>query len=88
LVAYGAKLFYWSSNDAKQEVDFLIENFDGVIPIEVKSGKSLRSASFARFMKLYNARYGFKISTLPYTKSADVVNLPLYLSFVIVQDKS
>ncbi|MDR2063241.1 MAG: DUF4143 domain-containing protein [Candidatus Nomurabacteria bacterium] len=82
LAAHGKKLFYWSSDDSRQEVDFLMENNDGVVPIEVKSGRSLSSVSFARFMQEHNSPYGFKVSTLPYNKSERVVNLPLYLAFV------
>jgi predicted AAA+ superfamily ATPase len=29
-------LFYWLREDAKQEIDFISENEQGVVPIEVK----------------------------------------------------
>jgi predicted AAA+ superfamily ATPase len=85
LTAGNVPLYYWSSNDAKQEIDFLIENSQGIIPIEVKSGRSLNSKSFARFMDNSKSPYGYKISAKPFAQSDQVINLPLYLTFKIAQ---
>jgi predicted AAA+ superfamily ATPase len=72
-------LFYWSSEDSKQEIDFLIENEEGtIIPIEVKSGTNLSANSFNEFMKKYKFEFGFKLSKLPYKDNKSVINVPLY----------
>jgi predicted AAA+ superfamily ATPase len=71
-------LFYWSRDDAKQEIDFISENEQGVVPIEVKSSANLSANSFREFMKSNNSPLGIKISTLPYEKNEKVINLPLY----------
>ncbi|MDR1543155.1 MAG: ATP-binding protein [Prevotellaceae bacterium] len=71
-------LFYWSRDDAKQEIDFITENEQGVVPIEVKSGTNLKTHSFKEFMKDNNSQLGIKISALPYKENEKVINLPLY----------
>jgi predicted AAA+ superfamily ATPase len=71
-------LFYWSRDDSKQEIDFITENEQGVVPIEVKSSANLSANSFKEFMKNNNVPLNIKISTLPYKKNEKVVNLPLY----------
>ncbi|MDR1552241.1 MAG: ATP-binding protein [Prevotellaceae bacterium] len=76
-------LFYWSREDSKREIDFITENEQGVIPIEVKSGTNLTATSFAKFMKDNNSPLGIKISALPYKQNEKVINMPLYATFKI-----
>jgi predicted AAA+ superfamily ATPase len=71
-------LFYWSREDAKQEIDFISENEQGVVPIEVKSGTNLSAHSFKEFMKAHNSSLGVKISALPYKENEKVINVSLY----------
>jgi predicted AAA+ superfamily ATPase len=78
-------LFYWSREDAKQEIDFITENEQGVVPIEVKSGINLTAASFSEFMKTCNSPLGIKISALPYKQNEKVINLSLYNTLKIRQ---
>jgi predicted AAA+ superfamily ATPase len=79
LIASGLPiLFYWSREDAKQEIDFITENELGVVPIEVKSGTNLSAKSFKDFMKDNHSPLGIKISAMPYKKNEKVINLPLY----------
>jgi predicted AAA+ superfamily ATPase len=80
LIAAGRSLYYWSSDNAKQEIDFLVETNSGVSPIEVKSGKRLASPSFTNYMNDCQSALGYKISNLPYRDNGNVVNLPLYLA--------
>ena len=76
-------LFYWSRDDAKQEIDFISENEQGVVPIEVKSSTNLSANSFKEFMKDSNSPLGIKISALPYKENEKVINLPLYSTLKI-----
>ena len=71
-------LFYWSREDSKQEIDFMTENEQGVVPIEVKSSTNLTANSFKEFMKNNHLQFGIKISALPYKANEKVINLPLY----------
>ncbi len=70
---------YWSNPTGKAEVDFLIQDDDMVIPIEVKSGLSLNAKS----LKTYRAGYapGIAIRTSMQNLRFDdgLLNIPLYL---------
>lgn len=80
LIAAGATPFYWSSDDSRQEIDFLLDGGTSVKPIEVKAGKSLASPSFNRLLaKRLDIPVGYKLSPLPYRQNDRVVNMPLYL---------
>lgn len=80
LIAADQAVYYWSSDDSKQEIDFLIEGESGIEPIEVKSGKTLSSPSFNKFIHQFNITAGYKLSTLPYRNNDGVINMPLYLT--------
>ena len=56
LIASGTEPFYYATDDSKSEIDFIIQTKDGsVLPIEVKSGTSISSASAPSNLKMcYN----------------------------------
>lgn len=80
LIAAGHQPYYWSSDDSRQEIDFLINSDDHIVPIEVKSGKTLTSPSFNKFMRSQPGVHGYKLSMLPYQQNEAVTNMPLYLA--------
>ena len=80
LIAAGHQPYYWSSDDSRQEIDFLINGDDHIVPIEVKSGKTLASPSFNKFMRSQPGVHGYKLSMLPYQQNEAITNMPLYLA--------
>lgn len=84
LVATGNKLFYWKS-DATAEVDFLLYNKDGIIPIEVKGGDNTKSKSLTVYMEKYKPKYGIRISTkdFGYNPNTKIKSIPLYAVFLL-----
>jgi predicted AAA+ superfamily ATPase len=79
LIAAGLQsLYYWSREDAKQELDFITETANGVVPIEVKYGSNLTANSFTEFMRSNNSPIGIKISAMPYQHNEKIINIPLY----------
>ncbi|MCL2807076.1 MAG: ATP-binding protein [Coriobacteriia bacterium] len=78
LVASSLSLFYFSSDDAKVELDFVIE-VDGVpIPIEVKSATNLHSKSLTHFVNKYRIGKAIKFSMRERKQSGAIINEPLY----------
>lgn len=79
MVASGVQPYYYSKDDSRAELDFLIDTKNGPAPIEVKSGKALASKSFTAIMR-DNPKVvrGYKLSLLPYAENERVVNLPIY----------
>lgn len=84
LVAHGITPYYFSKDDSRTELDFLVDTAAGPTPVEVKSGKNLASKSFKGFLtdnpKLKNA---IKLSLLPHQANDRITNLPIYLAGVI-----
>lgn len=62
------------------EVDFLVQNQNGIIPIECKAGKNIASASFKRFIRENSPQRAIRFSQLPYKHQENMTNLPIYLA--------
>ncbi len=61
------------------ELDFLIQNGQKIIPIEVKAGESRVAASFKRFIAEHNSEIAVRFSELGYETNPQFINMPLYL---------
>ena len=70
--------YYFSSETATFEQDFLIQNEKNVIPIEVKFGKNIHSQSLKAYSKKYNPEVAIRFSELPYIEQEIIKNIPLY----------
>lgn len=62
------------------EIDFVVQDGMNIIPIEVKAGESVTSASFKNYIKEYNPEKAVRLSKLGYEINDSFVNLPLYLA--------
>lgn len=70
--------YYWCS-EGKAEVDFIIEQPDKIIPLEIKSGSGTKKKSLQIYSKKYNPDCIVRGSTMNLTKDGDFINCPLYL---------
>jgi predicted AAA+ superfamily ATPase len=71
-------IFYWTNGNSSAEVDFVIQNDEEIIPIEVKSGTNLKSASFKFFCDKYRPQKAIRTSLADYKEEEWMTNLPLY----------
>lgn len=69
---------YWTNDRSTSEVDFILQQYGYVFPIEVKSGENLRSRSFTLFCRTYTPERAIKTSPLPYHADEKIHNVPLY----------
>lgn len=76
----GIPLIYYRSN-CGHEIDFLLYNKDGIIPIEVKSAENTQSKSLNAFIKKYSSKYGLRISSKNFEFSNNIKSIPLYATF-------
>lgn len=76
------QIYYWKS-DNTAEVDFVIYNDDGIIPIEVKAGNMVRSKSLNVYLSRYKPKYAIRISTKNFGISNNIKSVPLYAVFLI-----
>lgn len=71
-------LYYWSSGNMA-EVDFVLQQGAEIIPVEVKSEKSVKSRSLAEYRKKYNPAYAVRTSMIPELTNATLLNIPLFM---------
>ena len=82
LVRNGASLYYWKSN-SDAEIDFILYNKDGLIPIEVKASDNTTSKSLNSYIKKYNPKYSIRVSTKNFGFENNIKSIPLYAAFLI-----
>ena len=70
---------YWYNPVGKAEVDFLIQEDDLVVPIEVKSGHSRNAKSLKTFRATYRPPIAVRTSRNNLRLDDGLLNLPLYL---------
>lgn len=80
LVAAQLPVYYFSSDDAKIEVDFVTEVDGQAIPIEVKSATNLHSKSLTHFVNKRALKRALKFSLLAEKRNEIIINEPLYLA--------
>lgn len=78
MVPQGMPICYFSSNDSKIEVDFVVQNGGRIIPVEVKAEENVRSKSLRTFVEKYPELKGFRFSMKPYVDQGWMENVPLY----------
>jgi predicted AAA+ superfamily ATPase len=78
-MASGTELiFYWSADKSKAEIDFIIQNGEEIIPIEVKAEENLKAKSLRVFYQKYGHSKPLRYSMSDYRKDDWLVNIPLY----------
>ena len=84
LVSNKISLYYWLS-DGIAEVDFLLYNEDGIIPVEVKAADNTQSKSLKTYIENYNPKYAVRISTknFGYDENSKIKSVPLYATFLV-----
>jgi len=82
LVRNGHAPAYYLPKSNLSEIDFLIENDNGVVPVEVKSGNSA-SVSFNRMLEHSDVKIGYKFIDGNIGKVGKKVTLPHYMAMFI-----
>lgn len=75
-------LYYWTFG-RNAEMDFVLYNNDGIIPIEVKSGDNVRSTSLTTYMREIKPKYAIRVSTKNFGYENGIKSIPLYAVFCI-----
>lgn len=86
LATNNIRLLYYTkknTNNNGMEIDFLIQNEDGVIPIEVKASTNTTSKSLNYFIKEFNSKYAIRISNKNFGFENGIKSIPLYATFCI-----
>ena len=72
------KPYYWTNDRGNAEVDFILDDGNAVIPLEVKAEINLQSKSLKMYKEKYNPTIAVRCSMADYKKQDGLLNLPLY----------
>ncbi len=70
--------YYYGSERATFEQDFLIQKDMDIVPIEVKAETNVRSQSLKAFYDKYKPEHSVRFSLLPHADQTWMENIPLY----------
>lgn len=70
--------YYYSRDDARLEIDFLVQHHGCVIAVEVKAEENLRSKSLRTFCQSNANVQAVRFSMSPYREQDWMRNIPLY----------
>ena len=65
------------------EIDFILYNDDGIIPIEVKADDNTTSNSLKKYVQKYNPKYSIRISSKNFGYGNGIKSVPLYAAFLV-----
>lgn len=71
-------VYYWSAENSRGEIDFIVQKEGKVIPIEVKAEENLRAKSLAAFVAKYPGLHALRFSMSDYREQNWMTNIPLY----------
>ena len=71
-------MYYYTNDRSSAEIDFLIDNGETVIPVEVKVEVNLKAKSLKTYYEKYQPKISVRTSMADYKKEDWLVNLPLY----------
>ena len=79
------QLFYWHREvrGSNSEIDYLIQQEENVIPVEVKAGTKGQMQSMYIFLKSHKSKYGIRISLENFAEYEKIKVIPLYAVYKI-----
>lgn len=71
-------IYYYTNDRGSCEVDFVIDNGEQIIPVEVKAEINLRAKSLKTYREKFHPEHSVRTSMADYRKEDWLTNLPLY----------
>ena len=72
------EIHYWTPEESRAEMDFVVQHAGEVIPIEVKAEQHLRAKSISIYIQQNHPSHIIRTSLAPYKQGATVTDIPLY----------
>jgi predicted AAA+ superfamily ATPase len=74
-------IFYWArEGSAKTELDFVVQQGNTVIPIEVKAAKNLKSKSLKVYVNAFEPKIAIRTSLADQGRDGIIYDVPLYMT--------
>ena len=80
-------VYYWSAENSRGEIDFLLQDEDKIVPIEVKAEENLQAKSLKAFVERNPSLKGVRLSMSPYREQDWLTNYPLYSIEAIINSQ-
>ena len=80
-------VYYWSAENSRGEIDFLLQDEDKIVPIEVKAEENLQAKSLKAFVERNPGLKGVRLSMSPYREQDWLTNYPLYSIEAIINSQ-
>ena len=74
----GIQTYYWTNDRGSAEIDFVIDNGNDVIPIEVKAELNLQAKSLKIYRDTFHPSLSIRTSMADYKEQGWLLNLPLW----------
>ena len=71
-------IYYYTNDRGSCEIDFVIDNGEQVVPVEVKAEENLRAKSLRAFKEKFEPAISIRTSMADYRREEWLLNLPLY----------
>lgn len=71
-------IYYWSAESSRGEIDFLLQQDDKILPVEVKAEENLQAKSLRAFVERNPELHGIRLSMSPFREQDWLTNYPLY----------
>lgn len=71
-------VYYYSREDSRLEIDFLVQQKGQITPVEVKAEENLRSKSLRAFIDVNPSLKAIRFSMSPFMEQDWMTNVPLY----------
>lgn len=79
LISQGAEpIYYYSADNSRLEIDFVIQYKGALLPIEVKAGTNVRANSLSNMLRENEGLRAVRFSMLPFTRQGQLTCVPLY----------
>jgi predicted AAA+ superfamily ATPase len=85
---HDVSIYYWSADNSRAELDFLLQHEASIIPVEVKAEENLHSKSLRTFVEKNPQLHGIRFSMSPFREQDWMTNYPLYMVIGGIQELS
>ncbi len=72
------EIYYWSIANTTAEIDFVLQDKNEIIPIEVKAEENLKSKSLKVYVEKFSPKIAIRTSMSKYRVESWLTNIPLY----------
>lgn len=80
------EIYYWSAFNATAEIDFVLQDKNEIVPIEVKAEENLKAKSLKLYVEKFTPKTAIRTSMNKYREESWLTNIPLYAIGEIVDE--